>query len=163
MCHNCASSPDEQNINNAGGIPATDANPYFNATLFLEAARKAGKSTPVDNTVHKHSVIGVQERELASIAYCECGIAFADVTVSDAINTLLDHINNPAADEAKIEAHRARVAYSTRGDFKMKELFPQTVEGSINYTLTCTECAVEVKNVYEIVERHVAWHNKLLP
>ncbi|QIG76004.1 hypothetical protein EVC23_005 [Rhizobium phage RHph_N3_8] len=47
-------------------------------------------------------------------------------------------------------------------DFTVGELFPQFPSAS--YTLTCTECACEVKSgSSEFVERHASWHNKLLP
>lgn len=48
-------------------------------------------------------------------------------------------------------------------DFKIDELFPQGTL-TVAYTLTCSECACEVKNVLNpYLIKHTEWHNKLLP
>ena len=48
-------------------------------------------------------------------------------------------------------------------DFTIDELFPQGTH-AVAYTLTCSECACEVKNVLNpYLIKHTDWHNKLLP
>ena len=47
-------------------------------------------------------------------------------------------------------------------DFSIDELFPQGTH-VVAYTLTCSECSCEIKNVLQFLDAHTKWHNKLLP
>lgn len=47
-------------------------------------------------------------------------------------------------------------------DFTIDELFPAGFNIAA-YTITCTECACEVKTARKYVVKHTEWHNKLLP
>lgn len=159
----------DYHVENDGKSPDADAlstppNGYYDAAPFLEAARLFGKSTPVDNTVHNHGLKDVGERgglegPEEHIVFCICGVAFGSYDRDSAMHEFNKHIANPDTDEKLLEAHRARIEYSTRGDFEMLELFPAVGVGPED---CCQECGALVP--YERERQiHLAWHNKLLP